>query len=392
MRVTALLLTLALAVRLAACEYALATGALRFPDTELYRAYAERIAAGADYAVGNDAAQRTPGYPLFLAACWRIFGEGDRAILWTQACFSTASCYLVWRLTKHATTVAVAPLDMAANAALAFAAFDPFAVVGSATMLAECLFTFALVLAAFFWQRDSIPAGIAAGVVAGVATMIRPSGLLLFLAMPMLTPLALGGVRRTASLAGLLALVATLAPWTLRNAHRFGAFLPTALNVGESLYDGLNPRATGASDMTFATDAKVRALPEVERDRHWRALAIEFARANPLRVVELSLKKLDRMWSPWPNESRFRSRAVIVATFVASVVVYGLAICGAVRVRWFIALGLLAPAIYFSGLHAIFVGSVRYRIPVLPFLDALAGIGLASLLRRRISGGDHPRP
>jgi hypothetical protein len=54
---------------------------------------------------------------------------------------------------------------------------------------------------------------------------------------------------------------------------------------------------------------------------------------------------------------------------------------------------LLAPAIYLSAVHMVFVGSVRYRVPIMPILDVLAGVGALGvwqLMTSRRSGERSP--
>jgi len=45
-------------------------------------------------------------------------------------------------------------------------------------------------------------------------------------------------------------------------------------------------------------------------------------------------------------------------------------------------MGLLLPAIYFTLLHMLFVGSVRYRLPAMPMIVVLSAVGIASLLTK----------
>jgi hypothetical protein len=182
------------------------------------------------------------------------------------------------------------------------------------------------------------------------------------------------------------------APWWIRNAAIFGVFVSTTLNVGESLYDGLSPKANGASDTSFARDPEVQKLPEPQRDRIWRDRAVAYAKEHPRRVLQLTVVKWARFWSPWPNESRFRDWRVMTATGGYSLVLDGLAIVGVWLFRrrvGFLAFCLL-PTLYFCALHLIFVSSVRYRIPTTPLMAILAGAAAAWLCVGRCCGADAP--
>jgi hypothetical protein len=84
----------------------------------------------------------------------------------------------------------------------------------------------------------------------------------------------------------------------------------------------------------------------------------------------------------------WRLQAISVAWTVP---IYGLALLGLWRLReqWRRVLLLLTPVIYLSLVYMVFVGSVRYRIPFVPVLDLLAGIGLCGLVwARRREGAD----
>jgi hypothetical protein len=186
-----------------------------------------------------------------------------------------------------------------------------------------------------------------------------------------------------------LGVVLVMAPWWVRNARIYGRFVPTALWAGASLYDGLNPRATGASDMDdFMAAPDVWPLDEEAQDAALSRRALAFARAHPGRALELAAIKLARFWSPWPNAGQFRSTTINLASAAVTIPVYVLLAMGAWdRRRDPRALFLLAgPLAYFCALHMVFASSMRYRIPgVVPALG-LAAIG-ASRLRAMASGG-----
>jgi 4-amino-4-deoxy-L-arabinose transferase-like glycosyltransferase len=376
-----------------------------FPDTMTYWLLAGTIRDGAPYEVleWGDAphfALRTPGYPLFLALCRLLFGDRPLAVRLVQAGLGTLGVWLVDRLTAR-----VAP-DRAGRCgwstplvAAALAAFDPYVVATSALILSEAVFV-PLMLASLWglaalWPgadeasppRRARSKALLTGVASGAAVLVRPSWALAVPALLLAWVVAGGRGRRAAAARGaalvVLGAALAMAPWWARNARVFGRFVPTALWMGASLYDGLRPGATGASDMRFMADPDIWPLDEQAQDAELRRRAWAFVREHPGRALELAAIKLARFWSPWPNADTFRSPVVAAVSAAVTLPQFALLALGAWdRRRDPRALVLLAgPLLYFSALHMVFVGSMRYRIPA-----AVPAMGLAAIGFRRVCG------
>jgi hypothetical protein len=154
------------------------------------------------------------------------------------------------------------------------------------------------------------------------------------------------------------------------------------------LYDGLNPQATGASDMRFVDrfrrqmrqeDAAGRSTAnekcfEQRLDQRMRDAALSWAATHPWSALRLAGMKFVRMWNIWPNEpslSNWRFGLLVLIGYTP-LLIGGL--YGAWRYAgrgWPYALCLL-PAVYFTALHVVFVGSIRYRQPAMLALIVLA--------------------
>jgi 4-amino-4-deoxy-L-arabinose transferase-like glycosyltransferase len=391
----AIILLAALALRVAAAvvwqQRLPNAAAFAFPDSESYWELGRQLARGDTYEFSGSRAFRTPGYPLLLAPLFWAFRNQPPVL----------AARLVGAVLG---TVAVGGIAWLARmlfneramliAALAGALYLE-AIAMSILVLSEALFCPLMIGQLLLWtcawrareRRSMWALAISAGVFAGLAVLTRPSWLLF-------TPLAIGVslcfTRRpyvskpaiAASAVILLALVATMSPWWIRNYAVLHAFVPTSTETGASLYDGWHAEATGASDMRFAPRPAFQfkappndtTAPEVVFDRYLTRKALDWARKNPLRVGELAWIKLVRMWNIWPNEASLRSwplRLAVAAGFVPLLV---LGIVGAFRFArqdFPYALCLL-PAVYFSLLHMIFVGSIRYRQPAMLVLIVLA--------------------
>jgi 4-amino-4-deoxy-L-arabinose transferase-like glycosyltransferase len=389
-----------------------------FGDSASYWSLGRALATGEPYRYGVADSQvaRAPGYPLLLAPIF-LFGGGNPPIFWARvlgAVLGTLSVAGVWWLARRLFGPAAGWLGALA------AAFYPESVATSVFVLAEAPFcplmlaNLALWIAA--WQADSPRrAGwlaVASGAVAGGATLVRPSWLL-FLPFAVGIGVLFRGVawaeesdapgrraparRRHLLLGAAMAagILLVMAPWWIRNFQAVGRFVPTTLEVGASLYDGLNPHADGGSNMAFVDDfvrrerehpSAAEDIPlEVRLDRRMRHDALAWAKANPGRVVQLAGIKFLRIWNIWPNEESFGSwplRLLIMLTYVPVLVLGILGAAQTVRRGWPYWLCWL-PAVYFTLLHVVFVGSIRYRQPAVLGLIVLAAGWVAA--RRRSS-------
>jgi len=232
------------------------------------------------------------------------------------------------------------------------------------------------------------------GIAGGLATLMRPSWLLFVPFAGGIGLVAYGDRRRHAvMMATMLAgLCLTMLPWWIRNYRIAGRFVPTSLQIGASLYDGISPTANGASDMSFVGQfvaeqrqadaepgADLHGLFEDRLDRRMRNAALDWAREHPGKVLALAGRKFLRIWSFLPNASEFQSRWLRLVLALTYAPVIALALVGVWRFArrdWPYLLCLL-PALYFTCLHVIFVSSIRYRQPaMLPLIVLAAGAAM----------------
>jgi 4-amino-4-deoxy-L-arabinose transferase-like glycosyltransferase len=117
---------------------------------------------------------RTPGYPAFVAAVWRVFGETNSAVLLVQVVLSALTVYLVYLLASRMWS---APIGLLAAV---LTALDPLQNATSATLLTECLSALALTGLAlvgylvFATDKPRLWLLAMLGFVLAAATLLRP--------------------------------------------------------------------------------------------------------------------------------------------------------------------------------------------------------------------------
>ncbi len=385
-------------------------------DANGYWILAQKIATGQEYSIYTPPRRvlRMPGFPLLLAASSRLFGDNLFAARIVLAVIGTLCCWLTYLLGTRLV------MRRVGFWAALFVAVNPLHVVNSVLILSESWFTFWMLLSLLalaemlqagyegcaivtgsprphsfagktcawrLWLRAILTGGLI-----GAATLVRPGFLpwIVVCFTAVLLMVRRSFVARTVIATGLLlGCSLPLLPWTLRNVAVTGHWVVTSLWSGPSLYDGLNSRATGASDMRFFDEENVLAtMTEYEMNRHYKDRAVEFARSNPRRAAELAILKMARFLSPVPNQagSNWAIWVLCVAMYAVFVALLGLGAWSGLlgREGWVVVLG---PLLLFLLVHMVFVGSVRYRLPVEFPLAVLAAAGMRWVL----AGSHRPR-
>ncbi len=364
-------------------------------DAEGYWELAGHIAAGEEYSIFDPPRRllRMPGFPALLALPRYVFGDNPFAARILLAIIGTIACGLTFWLGRELAGETVGVM------AAAYTAVSPVMSLFSVMFLSETAFAAAmlasLIAAAKLARSKRKPGPLAkgqfglatqTGALVGLATFMRPTWLLVGPGLSVLF-LFYGNQsvrwKLAVSLVICLALGIVLAPWTVRNAWVTGHFVPTTLWVGPSLYDGLNPDATGDSDMEFfEKDRLLQTMSEFEMDREYRRRSWAFAASHPQRVIWLALVKQVRYWSPAPNTPQFKHPLIHTVAWLAYaplILFAGLGAWFSRRDIWLLILT-AAPIFYFALLHLLFVGSLRYRLPAEYPLAVLAAIGFTRLL------------
>jgi 4-amino-4-deoxy-L-arabinose transferase-like glycosyltransferase len=352
---------------------------------------------------GTFASYRPPLYPallagIFAAASWAGIPEpavrslaGDHGLTdldvarFVQVVLSTLSVWLVYML--GATLFG----SRTGLTAAALFAFYPDFVGFSHLLWSETLFVMLLLSAVVLLFRGLRSGRIVslggAGVCIGLAALTREIGLTLLPWVLMWIMVIGAGTWRQglrAALVVMLAAAGTIAPWTVRNALKHGAFVPVTAVHGATLL-------WGASDDVVGELRRLRFTrePGPERDAAARRRAMEIIRSDPAGWLRRCLfRNLPGLWSlgfdgviahlghprgygPAPGAW---ARAVVVIIAASYVAVTGCAIVGmALAADWRPTVLFLGFVGVYCAMHAVASGFPRHRLPLMAFACVYAG-------------------
>jgi 4-amino-4-deoxy-L-arabinose transferase-like glycosyltransferase len=380
-------------------------GLMHLPDSAEYDRLAWNLVAHGEYSLAEAAPwtadlTRTPVFPVLVACCYKIAGHEPAFAVAVQVLISVLTVVLVYAIGQRffdATTALVGA---------ALLALDPLSIRYGTLLLSESLFT--LLLMASLWcvlaylRKPQLAWVAATTILTGLLVLCRPIaivwpfallGVFGWIAWRQRTwqPLLHGGV----VLAGTFALVST---WVVRN-YRVGGVAVLSTVQGINLYYYRAALTLADEQNLYFADAQQllrdRLQQKVEQEHldYSKEYSLmekwgwEISGSAPKSYLRAHLRGIARMFLPQrrrelllglPASALFWAESIFVA------ILYGLALTGVLvglrRPDRLAVLVLVGVVVYFAGISGP-EAYARFRVPVIPALSLLAGIGLAWIVR-----------
>lgn len=355
---------------------------------------------------------REPGYPLFMAVLFWLFGYGLTVVKVANLLLSCVGAYLVMRISQRVCRGRYRYADVIAPCLFLL---HPGLIISESRGGYEVLFIVLLLL--FLWSlyraldSGSALAYLVSGLVLGAAMLVKST--LMFLPAFILGYLLIFERARASTLSAfkntilmLVAMAFVMSPWVMRNYEVSGQFVPTASVFGVAAFTGSHicknltlDKRMQAIDTEAAYILTDRAKAEgyhfkgdyyryfysVDEElefnsKIWKEVRDEYLH-SPLLFAKCATQNVFKFWFAGKSWMATGLNVVLQVPYVA------LALAGALmayRKGGGRDVGpLVLVVLYYMAVHVAVHAQARYSVPVIPVVSILAAIPLAALLRRK---------
>lgn len=348
---------------------------------------------------------RMPLYPMFLAACYALFGHSYAKLLYVQAVIGSMTIPLTFLIARRFNGSKTALL------AASLAAIYPPLIVQTTRLYSEIIYTPLLLLAVFvmLWslEKPRLAPFLIAGFLMALLTLCRPVTLLAPLFLPILMPRAWHLQRRALlALCYTASMLVTMAPWAYHNYRAFGKLMLTTVSsytVWQAspeyyhLYMDQQLDALTIFDQYIDPNANGGHNPfSVEGSDYFAARGLASIRAEPVTYLWYTAQKPLFFWFghpanywEWPLNiewmfyylGTWQIAGVASARLLPLAALAGLLI---LRARCSMYLPLLAVCGYFILVYMPLITEARYSEPLHPLLIIIV-VAAARAWRTRYS-------
>ena len=357
-------------------------------DFKVYHDAGVRMAENWRLAIGCYRCFFPPGQIFSLGVVYALFNNSVKAAQVLNVVWATLTVAGVWYIGRQLAG------EAAGRAASLLAALMPSTIFSCMVLGAEVPQNFWFVLGLCFYlagvSRRSLWPALACGICLGVASLIRPTFVLVPIALAL--HMLLSWPRRTKAILTALVILGGLAlvvsPWTYRNYRVTGGFILISSNGGGNLYSGNNDETEGRYTDSAWQHVFDNSPDDLTLQRLGKDLAVNWIRRNPGRFVQLAVNKaaifwrrdVDMTWwalvQPQIVNPRFSGQAM-AASDVFYVLCLVACLAGLLRHRrrlWANRPWMVLPVMgmYFTAVHMVFESQAKYHYMLAPLLCVLA--------------------
>jgi hypothetical protein len=329
-----------------------------------------------------------PGYPIFVAAVFLVFGSGTFAsaiaIIVLQILIGLVTIWFIMLIGRQWLDQPTAILAGAFWALSLPLLWIP--AIFWETSLSACALPAIILLALRCSRTPTTASWLLLGSSSAIAALINPALLPSLVAIMAWAAWQTRRVARTAPLLGLLALLLLFSPWPIRNALRFHTFVPLRSTAGFELWMGNRPGATGYLDESLFPMynhnelASYVAKGEIAYTSDKSTQAWQYIRVHPAVFLNLTLRRCFRYWSGTGNQDmpridEFHALLTSLLGFAGLVLLYR-------NRRKSFALLMALPLLLFPLPYYITHAELRYRLNIDPLLTLLAAYAITQLVTR----------
>ncbi len=326
-----------------------------------------------------------PLYSAFIAVVlWCFRGPNPVPVLVVQCLLSAAVPFFIYRLGVRLASQRVGRM------AAVWVALDPGLVFFAPQLQTETLFI-AMECLFFCWLYRSLdeagsPASfVGLGFLGGACSLCRS----VFAAYPavLLPAVWMTRRRKDMALAFVFFCIGWLSPiggWALRNWVKYHESVPLSSQMGWNLYEGftLDREEVRRRPYEMGEEAKRLGLEgTAETGRYFKDKTLRIMREHPWQAARIIFGKALLYWRIRPYDPYSPAQRAAMATYF-----FVLFACAGLGVwvnrksaaPWW---PIYALFIYLTAAHSVFFTSLRYRMPLEPFLCLLGAIGADAALR-----------
>ena len=257
-----------------------------------------------------------PGYPLFLAAMYRIFGDKPYlAVFLLQSLLAAFIVVMIYKLTLQFARSGVALIAAGIYILLPEMIYTTVS-IGPTVFVHFFIMIVIYALTKKSPGRFSFSDSFLIGIILALLLYLRPA-----IAMFVIVLLSYFFIKRYFKQAVIIGIIvaACLSPWVVRNYMVWNEFVPFTTTTGLNLYRGHNPYYPGFWQ-TKEIEKQIDALPdskyfEIKMRDIFTAHALEEIRLHPFKEIIFAFKKLIYMWGYYPYDTRTQNLFYLIPWF-----------------------------------------------------------------------------